>query len=88
MPGSARARSFVPSSVPLGTVDCRDLPRRPLRAFLRSTATRAAWMAVFEVQGCQGGLVWSWMEVGAVLEARACAVIALRLVGISDRHRQ
>ena len=64
MPGSARARSFVPSSVPLGTVDCRDLPRRPLRAFLRSEATRVAWMAVFEVQGCQGGLVWSWVEVG------------------------
>ena len=34
IPGSARARSFVPSSVPLGTVACGDLPRGPLRAFL------------------------------------------------------
>ena len=49
MPGSTRARSFVPSSVPLGTVDCRGLPSGPLRAFLRSTAARVAWMAVFGV---------------------------------------
>ena len=47
-----------------GTSHLISLPRRPLRAFLRSAATMAAWMAVFEVQGCQGGLVWSWMEVG------------------------
>ena len=84
-PGGAWARSFVPSSVPLGTVDCRDLPRRPLRAFLHSEATRVAWMAVFEVQGCQGvGVVlggpgWRWVA----LKVRACAVIALRLAGIS-----
>ena len=56
--GSMRVHSLVPSSVPLGTADCGDLPRRPLRAFLRSTATRVAWLAVFDVQGCQGGLVW------------------------------
>ena len=64
MPGSAGARSFMPHSVSFGAVDCGDLPRRPLRAFLGSTATRVAWMAVFEVQGCQGGLVCSRMEVG------------------------
>ena len=43
MPGSTRARSFVPSSVPLGTVDCRDLPAE-------------ASQGVFVLYSHQGGL--------------------------------
>ena len=63
-PTSTQARSLVPFSVLLGTVDFHGLPRRLFGVFLPSTATRVAWMAVFEAQGRQGGPSGSWMEMG------------------------